>query len=330
MARRQDIRERVESFRALCGRESPERVLAAAREALMDRHRLLVARAAELAGDRLIDALEPDLIAAYRRFLVDPVKQDPGCIAKGAIARALVALDCQDADFYLDGIGYRQPEPVWGGSADTAVDLRVSCAIGLAATAHPRALIHLIDLLHDPEPHARSGAVRAIACTQHLAAEAVLRSKALGGDTEPEVTGDCLAALLQLAGEEVLGFVAGFLESPNSGLAGLAALALGGSHLDGALDLLRARWEAEPYKRQADRVLLRAAALHRSESALDWLVGVVADGDRTSAETAIAELGAYRNTPRVRERLAAVLAERGDPRLTVRFGQAFPAAEPGV
>jgi len=330
MARRQDIRERVEAFRALCGREPPERVLAAAREALKDRHRLLVARAAELAGDRLIYALEPDLIAAYRRFLVEPVKHDPGCTAKGAIARALVALDCQDADFYIDGVRYRQPEPVWGGSADTAVDLRVSCAVGLAATAHPRALIHLIDLLHDPEPHARSGAVRAIACTQPLAAEAVLRSKALCGDPEPEVTGDCLAALLQLAGEDVLGFVAGFLESPDAELAGLAALALGGSHLDGALALLRARWDAEPYKREADRVLLRAAALHRSEAALDWLVEVAADGDRASAEVAIAELGAYRNKPRVRERLAAVLAERGDPHLTARFEQAFPPTEPGA
>ncbi|WP_139052806.1 hypothetical protein [Thiocapsa marina] len=62
-------------------------------------------------------------------------------------------------------------------------------------------MFHLIDLLHDPEPHARSGAARAIACTQPLTAEAALRSQALGGDPEPEVTGDCLTVLLQVARE---------------------------------------------------------------------------------------------------------------------------------
>lgn len=328
MAARPDIREQIDAFRSLCDREEPERVPGAVRKALADRHRLLVAKAAELAGDRLLYALEPELIVAYRRFLDDPVKRDPGCMAKGSIARALVALDSRDAGFFIAGIGYRQPEPVWGGSVDTAVDLRVSCAIGLAATSHPRALIHLIDLLHDPEPHARSGALRAIACTQPLAAEAVLRSKALSGDPEPEVTGDCLAALLQVAGEDGLDFVGGFLRTPSLEINGLAALALGESRLDGALHLLRARWDAEPFRRSAEHLLLRAGALHRSEAALDWLVTVVADADRTSAEVAINELGAYRNNARLRERLGAVLARRGDARLASGYEKAFPDKEP--
>lgn len=330
MARRPDIRERIEAFRRRCDQEAPEGVLVAAREALADRHYLLVAKAAELAGDRLIYGLEPDLVAAYPRLLEDPAKHDPGCTAKGAIARALVALDSQDADFFIAGIRYRQPEPVWGGSVDTAVDLRVSCAIGLAATAHPRALIHLVELLHDPEPHARGGAARAIACVQPLAAEAVLRSKALAGDPEPEVTGECLAALLRAEGDEALDFVAGFLDDPSAEVSALAALALGESHLEGALALLRARWDAEPFKRDADRVLLRAAALHRSEAALAWLVEVAATGDRASAEVAITELGAYRNNARLRARLETVLAERADPQLTARYRQAFPIPDPYV
>jgi hypothetical protein len=330
MAKRPDIRDRIEAFRRRCDQEAPEAVLAAAREALGDRHYLLVAKAAELAGDRLIYGLEPDLIAAYRRFLDDPAKRDPSCAAKGTIARALVALDSQDADFFIAGIRYRQLEPVWGGSVDTAVDLRASCAMGLAATAHPRALLHLVDLLHDPEPHARSGAARAIACTQPLAAEAVLRSKALAGDPEPEVTGDCLAALLRVSGDEAIGFVARFLDDAGAEDFAPAALALGESHLDGALVLLRARWEAEPFKRDGDRVLLRAAALHRSEAALNWLIEVAGAGDRKSADVTVIELGAYRNNTRLRTRLEAVLAERADPRLLARFDQAFPAPEPGV
>ena len=329
MAKRPDIRERIEAFRALCDRAAPDGMLAAVREALADRHYLLASKAAELVGDRLLYDLEPDLIAAYRRFMHEPVKRDPGCTAKGAIARALVALDCQDPAFYIVGVSYQQPEPVWGGSVDTAVDLRVTCAIGLAAISCPRALIHLVDLLQDPEPHARRGAARAIACTQPLAAEAVLRTKVLGGDSEPEVTGDCPAALLQVAGGDALDFVSRFLDRADPEVRALAAIALGESHLDGALERLRERWDAEPFKREADQVLLRAAALHRSEPALDWLIEVAGSADRTSAETAIAELGAYRNNTRVRAGLGAVLSERGDPRLTARYRQAFPAPEPG-
>lgn len=329
MAKRQDPRARIDDFSARCEHATPAQLLETVREALADPHSLLVAKAAELAGDRLLDALEPDLIAAYRRLLDDPIKRDPGCIAKGAIARALVAIDAQDGDFYIDGIGFRQPEPTWGGSVDTAVDLRVSCATGLANTAHPRALVHLVDLLHDPEPHARSGAVHAIACTEPLAAEAVLRAKALCGDAELEVTGDCLVALLQVAGIEALDFVAGFLDAPETGLGGLAALALGGSHLDEALGLLRTRWDAEPFKRDADRLLLRAAALHRSESALEWLIEVAAEADRASAEVAITELATYRNNARLRSRLGEALAERGDPRLQARFERAFADRAPG-
>ena len=48
MAPRRDIREQIDAFRSLCDRETPQRVLAAAREALADRHRLMVAKSAEL------------------------------------------------------------------------------------------------------------------------------------------------------------------------------------------------------------------------------------------------------------------------------------------
>ena len=107
------------------------------------------------------------------------------------------------------------------------MDLRTSCAIGLAATSYPRAIIELVDLLHDPEPHARRGAVRAIACTERLGAEAVLRSCALTGDPEPEVTGECLSALLQVAPDEAVEFVDRFLDDADPTICELAALDCG-------------------------------------------------------------------------------------------------------
>lgn len=329
MAKAGDVRERIDAWRRTCEAGDADAVLAATRRALADRHYLLAGKAAELAAERLLYGLEPDLVAAWRRFLDDPARRDPGCVAKGAIARALVALDCQDVDFFAAGIAYRQPEPVWGGTIDTAVDLRVTCAAGLAATAWPRAVVLLTDLLHDPEPHARAGAARAIACLQPLIAEAVLRCKVLAGDPEAEVTGEALAALLQAAREDALDFVARLLDGPDPELRALAALALGGSRVEGALALLRERWDAEPLKRDADRALLRAAALHRSPAAFDWLIEVAARGDRASAEVAVTELAAYRGNVRLRERLAEALDGRGDERLRERFRQLFARAAEG-
>ena len=91
---------------------------------LADKHYRVVSRAATLAGERSLADLTPHLLTANARFLEDPVKRDPNCIAKGAIARALVNFGCEDVDFYLAGIRYTQPEPVWGGSADSAIDVR--------------------------------------------------------------------------------------------------------------------------------------------------------------------------------------------------------------
>src|SRR5882724_7169456 len=97
---------------------SADRVVqsAAIKPFLSDKHFRVVAKAATLAGERSLPDLTADLLSAYARFLADPVKRDPNCIAKGAIARALVSLGCEDVGFYLAGIRYTQLEPVWGGS----------------------------------------------------------------------------------------------------------------------------------------------------------------------------------------------------------------------
>src|SRR5262245_47582320 len=107
-------------------------------DALALGHYRVVAKAARLTGDALLYDLVPALLAAYRRFLDKPVKSDPNCYAKKAIARALVALDCEDVEFFLAGLTLKQMEPIWGGTADTAADVRASCALGLVATGYPQ------------------------------------------------------------------------------------------------------------------------------------------------------------------------------------------------
>jgi len=286
--------------------------LAALKTALADRHFLVVARAALLSGERLLHELIPDLVSAYSRFLTDAGKRDPRCKAKGAIARALVALEARDIAFYQAGIGYRQLEPVWGGRADTATDLRCSCAMGLANSGHLRAVAELAGLLNDPEVPVRSGAARAISCGNPFEAEAVLRLKVQIGDTEPQVIGECFGALLAIAPEYSLPFVAAYLREKDEALHEYAALALGESRRPEALKLLREAWTdiVTPEGRGA---LIRAAALHRSEPAFEWLLEIIETGTPKLAAVAVEALSVYERNTKLIEQVNAAKARRDAP-----------------
>ena len=279
---------------------------------LEDRHSRVVAKAARLAEERALHERVPDLLKAWPRFSVDPVKRDPKCKARQAIARALVALDCQNQDFFLQGIRCRQLEPVWGGSEDAAIDIRCSCAMGLVASGHPRAIPELTELLNDPEWRARAGAARAISCGNPGEAEALLRFKVRIGDHEPEVIGECFTGLLAIAPEECLALVANHMTDANDGIRDFAALALGESRHPRALDQLRAAWDSEVLNTEFRSVLIRAAALHRSEAAFDWLIQIIERGTRKQADEAAEALAVYERNTRLTERVRAALARRAD------------------
>jgi hypothetical protein len=259
------------------------------------------------------------LRAVYARFLDKPLKQDPGCFGKKALARALVALDCNDIEFFLAGLRYRQLEPVWGGTADTAVDVRASCAMGLVASGYSRALVELTALLNDADAAGRIGAVRAIACGNPREAELLLRSKALAGDAEPQVLGECFTGLLAALPEESVGFVAAYLAHADAAVRELAALALGESRLDAALAPLKEAWDGVLVGDELRRALLRAAAAHRSEAAFDWLLAIVADARVPVALEVVEALAIYRHNAKLKQRLEAAVAERGEPTLRDRF-----------
>jgi HEAT repeat protein len=280
--------------------------------ALRDKSSRVVAKAATLAGESHLHEREKDLLAAYARFLVDPVKRDPNCFAKGAIARALVELECQDVTFFLDGIRYLQLEPVWGGSVDTAIDLRSSCAMGLVASGYSRAIPELAALLADKEARARQGAARAIACGNPREAEALLRFKVLAGDAEPEVLGECFNGLLSIAPDECVPFVGAQLAHANEAVRDFAALALGESRHPAALAQLREAWDQAYVMADMRAVLIRAAALHRSEAAFDWLVSIIETGSRAQAEIAADALSVYERNAKLLERVRAALAKRDD------------------
>jgi HEAT repeat protein len=278
--------------------------------AIQDKHYRVAAKGALLAGERLFHERLSDLLAAYARFLVDPVKKDPNCIAKNAITGALLALECKDVQFYLEGIRYVQHEPVWGGSADTAVDVRCNCAMGLVNTGYFRAVPELAALLHDPEKRARAGAARAISCGSPREAEALLRFKVHVGDEEPEVLGECFTALLALAPDECLPLIASRLKDKDDTVRDFAALALGESRLPKALKHLQDVWEDVFVKPEMRATLIRAAAVHRTEEAFDWLISIIESGSAKQAEVAVDALSVYERNTKLNERVKAALAGR--------------------
>ena len=161
---------------------SPEAALEPLRKLLAHRNNYVVAKTADLVAKFRLTALIPELLAAFDRFFKDPIETDPQCWAKNSLARALAALECQDAAIFLRGLRHTQSEPVWGGRSDTAGGLRGACALALVqCRALPEAdlLAHLIELLSDKDKTVRGEVVRAIESQGH---EVVRYARSMGGD----------------------------------------------------------------------------------------------------------------------------------------------------
>jgi hypothetical protein len=251
-----------------------------------------VAKAARLIGAGHLIELGEQVAAAFTRLLTSGTAADKGCAAKIAIARALNQIEYDDAELFLNGMRHRQPEPVWGGSEDTAVDLRAVCAMGLAGSTYAFKWRELVDLMVDAEWQARAGAIRAVAALGSETASLLLRFKAFTGDAEPEVMSDCFAGLLAVSGSEAVPLVAAFAEFKSRGLnpesREAAILALGASRRADAVERLK-----ELFGRTADdegrRSLLLSLSTSRTAEAIDFLIGLVRDGgDRTSSIAAAA------------------------------------------
>lgn len=306
---------RLAALAALAPGTEPAAEAALLSECLADSHFRVVARAAALARERRHTDLVPQLLAAYPRFLgEEPSKRDPQCIAKQAIVQALVELDARDVEFFLAGIHYVQPERGWRNPgeppADSAINVRSGCAMGLVATGYSRAIPEVTVLLTDPQWRVRAGAARAIGCGRRGEAEAVLRLKVLVGDQESEVLGECFNALLAVNQDESVAFVAGNLSNGREGVRDYAALALGESRHPAALAHLRAAWEDSPRAGGFRAVLIRAAGLHRSSAAFDWLLEIIEHGAQADCDEAAEALSIYERDTRLQERLKAALLKR--------------------
>jgi HEAT repeat protein len=293
------------------------------RKALRDRNNYLASKAAAIIALGLSELI-PELIAAFERFLIDPAKTDPQCWGKNAIAKALKDLGHRHPAIYLRGLVHFQPEAVWGGSSDSAATLRGTCALALVDCPMDdlAILTHLTDRLADPAKPVRIDTAVAIAQLGRPEGALLLRLKALVGDREPEVTGQCFVSLLNLDPRESIGFVGGFLKVSDEEVRSEAAGALAQARQPEAIEILKQFWEG-PLSPELRRALLLSLGASPLAEAADFLVSVLENASSEMAACALAALAPSRFRTGMRERIAAAVESRGDPNLSRVFEREF-------
>lgn len=324
---RDRLEQQIEAVRAALG----DRDAAAARKLLEKTLRTGSGHLVALVADALEEsdtALLRALPEAFTRLLEDPIKRDPGCRGKAAIARALDRAELREVEVFLRGVGHVQREPVWGGRVDTAAELRGICGMALVHARAERALVAVALLLADPEPRARIAAARALAASgDRTVAEPLLRLRIAIGEAEGEVLGECFAALLEFVGADGIDDVAAYLRHADATLAEAAALALGGSRLPGAFAALRAA-DASLVGAASRRIRLLAIALLRDPEAWAWLLEQIERGSEAIATDAIDALATFRHDAELVARVRAAVVERGEASVTQHADDAMADGAP--
>jgi hypothetical protein len=306
MAKSKKLDELLASLAEVREEPTSEAGLAVLRQILNSKFSIAVAQAAKIIGDAEVRSLIPELAAAFSKFMINGAETDPSCKAKQRIAEALYRLNYAEESLYLQGIHCVQKEAVWGGTTDTAAALRGTCALGLVRMNYADVMSELADLLADADAEARIGAVRAIAYTGNPQAVPLLRFKARVGDADPQVMSDCFSGLLNLAPQPSLSLVASFLDAAPE-TAEMAALALGESRQPEAFEVLQQWWQRT---RVAELRLtgLLAIAMLRQDGALEFLLDLVAKGDKSDREGAIGALKMYQSDAILWQRVQQAMA----------------------
>ncbi|HET6613515.1 MAG TPA: HEAT repeat domain-containing protein [Kofleriaceae bacterium] len=296
------LEQRLAALTAACADPTSDAARRAVREALQSSTGVLIASAAGHAAAHQLDDLDNELCAAFSRLLERPTKRDPGCRGKVGVARALYDLDRWVPEVFAAGVRYVQREPVWGGSEDTAAELRAICGYAYACSGHPATLRILAELLADSERTVRSAAARALADAGRPDADALLRYKLLCGDPDPEVMIASFAALCAID-SDALAFIERFLSACDP-TAEAAILGLGESRLAASRPLI-IKWCETAVAEDARRIGYLALALLRDPAATTYLLESVATNDRERAIPAIQALATFRDD----EALAARVRE---------------------
>lgn len=279
------------------------------RDSLAHRSNHVVGRAARLAREADLTVLAPHVVAAFPWFLDDPIRRDPGCVAKTQIVHALLSFGYPAPAVFLSGVAHVQREPAFGEPIDTAPELRATSAMALVVTEHPAALTICVGLLVDREPAARAGGVRALVASGRPDVALLLRLFVLRGDDDPGVLADAFAGLLALSVDDAVPFVAQRLGSRNRDVARAAAMALGEAHRPEAIVVLRERLPGED-RSDVRHAIILALATSRDDVAFDALLELVARGPAADSKAAVEALQLYAHDEALQRRVHAALDAR--------------------
>ena len=184
-------------------------------------------------------------------------------------------------------------------------------------------MVLVADLLADPEARVREAAAVAVEHHGDLAGAGLLQLKTRVGDREPAVILACMSGLISLVPGWGVARAANHLGGEDGDLHEVAALALGQSRREDALDALLSALSSEVLPRRRS-VLLRALGLHRSDRAVETLLEVVATGDRVDAKAAVDSLSVRSAEPALAERVRAAAARNAGVDLVASIREAFP------
>jgi len=316
------------SLEAMAGRVPDAIGIERLRKALDSHNNYLVSKAAKIVEEQTLSALFPEIRAAYERFFIDPITTDPQCWAKNALVKTLVKLGCRDTQVYLRGLHHHQNEPVWGGHADTAGELRGNCVQALLMCPELGAaelLSILLEPLLDEDKSVRMAAARAIGQVGGVTAALLLKLRILIRKEEPEILGACFSALLSMGHTDKLGsitLVADFLDDGEEAAAAEAAFSLAETHDPAALAALveRRRQGADAW---FESVLDHAIVLTRLQSGMDFLLNLI-EQDGPNPSSAIEAISRLQNSPKVRARVAHAVAKSKNERVQLAFRKFFP------
>ena len=321
------LRARLQRTAALNAVSDTNALLAGLRRDLRDASNHVVAKAAAIAGNRYVYPALFDLLAAYDRLFIDAAESDPLVLGKHAIAQALKDLDYRDPSPFVRGLEYFEPAR---NLEDRAAGLRATCAHALVA-CDMNGLVRLqllVDHLVDVERTVRREVVRAVAQIGGSESVLLLRLKALAGDTDPEVHGECFAALLDLDPRESVAFVARLVASPNERIAVEAAAALAASRAPEALAVARRMWLGE-LSIEMRRAIVFSCTASPLPQAADFLLSIVADGRAELAVWALSALAASRFRDEVTERARTAAQRHTDAHVRQTFLAEFGAGGRG-
>jgi HEAT repeat protein len=327
--RRSPTEVELDALRTVTSAPTSPETIERLRAALRSPHSLVVAYAATHVREHALEGFGDDLEASFRSFMSAPAKSDPGCRARLATLEALDYGEHRDSQPFLAATRAVQMEAAWGPPVDTAVGLRSRGVLALSRLDHPDLPIIAGALLGDAESPVRQAAADALAASQHRSSAGLLLLRWAMGDDDPLVILACMSGVLALAPEEALPKLRGALSGADRGDREAAALALGQSKRDDALDALL---EALAHSPEAvDRAtILRAVGLHRSDRALNAVLDVVATGRDADAEAAVVALAPRRFDPGARARVEQAARRNEHVRLDAAIRSTFGSDETGT